>query len=157
MGSHSEIMNEKSDVYRVDICRTECDEYSIDIDFAFITAQGPHYEVHAIHAPPDIFEVKAHTLSKILSGKISLPRTLDFGLGSIGGRYVNFCFHHNGDQVIILTCTAYERTFEQVKDGPLSFDITERACMELLLDGLRFLSTTPSSTYTWTIGNANEP
>ena len=101
-------MYSKTEVHLVEIRRAESDEYSTDIEFLFRANDLLLYQVTGIYAAPDIFEIKAHTLSKILSDQISLPRTLDFGFHADGGRHVDFHFVSNDDHAAILTCTAFD-------------------------------------------------
>jgi hypothetical protein len=145
-----QFMSLNTPIRHVEIERTECDEYSIDISFKFIAGDGASYLVQGIPAAPDIFEIKAHTLTKILAGSIALPRTLEFGFAEGSGRYVTFRFDTGADQAIALMCNAggaggagYQNERELV------FEVLDRGSLSRLLGGFKYLASTSSGKFVW--------
>lgn len=140
-------MADLTNIRCVHIVRSECDGYSTDLSFTFIAEDGRSIAVDGVCVSPDIFQVKAHTLAKILAATLELPRTLDFGFQTGEGRHVHFTFRAAANGAVVLNCVARADAPPSVEE--LEFEVRDTAVMARLLTAFRYLDATPGERYVW--------
>ena len=116
------------------------------------------HHVESIYSSPDIFEIKANTLRKILSGELALPQAIKFGGQGGGDSFFRITFTHSSDNILKARIDGFSEPELHNVSHSVAFDLDiSRHSVDELLRGFHGLNESFSGIFVWYLFCRSQP
>lgn len=144
----------KQAIDRIFFSKIGCEDDSSATYLRFTFARGIEvaHHVESIYSSPDIFEIKANTLRKILSGEIASPQAIEFGAERDGSSFFRMVFTCSAVDLFSVRITGFSEPelHNASHNAVFNLDVT-RNSVEELLRGFYGLNEAFSGIFVWHI------